>query len=72
VLGYGGHYGPMFWRFFQEQNEKIQNGSIKEEGTHYIHLDTLGIINGLLDTIEQTPSYAEITYNNVSLPGYMV
>ncbi|CZS87939.1 related to carboxypeptidase C (cathepsin A) [Rhynchosporium graminicola] len=44
---YGGHYGPSFFKFFQEQNEKITNGTIKEEGTHYLHLDTLGITYGL-------------------------
>ena len=62
---YGGHYGPGFWKFFQEQNEKINNGTIKEKGTHYIHLDTLGIVNGLLDAIIQSPAYLEMAYNNV-------
>lgn len=66
---YGGHYGPGFVKFFQEQNEKINNGTIKEDGTHYIHLDTLGIINGLLDTALQTIMYAEMAYNNVRLPN---
>lgn len=28
-------------RVFQEQNEKIVNGSSAEEGAHEIHLDTL-------------------------------
>jgi carboxypeptidase C (cathepsin A) len=62
---YGGHYGPGFWTFFQEQNEKINNGTIKEKGTHYIHLDTLGIINGWLDAVNQLPTYATTLYNNV-------
>ncbi|KAH7420101.1 serine carboxypeptidase [Cadophora sp. MPI-SDFR-AT-0126] len=61
---YGGHYGPGFFKFFQEQNEKITNGTIKEKGTHYLHLDTLGIINGLLDMVEQLPAYLEMAYNN--------
>ncbi|KAH9217656.1 putative lysosomal protective protein precursor [Leptodontidium sp. 2 PMI_412] len=61
---YGGHYGPGFFKFFQEQNEKITNGTIKEKGTHYLHLDTLGIINGLLDIVEQLPAYAQMAYNN--------
>jgi len=65
---YGGHYGPGFFKFFQEQNEKINNGTIKEEGTQYIHLDTLGIVNGLLDDILQLPAYAQMAYNNVSIP----
>jgi carboxypeptidase C (cathepsin A) len=73
---YGGHYGPGFWRFFQEQNEKIKNGTIKERGTHYIHLDTLGLINALLDAINQLPAYVEALYNNVrsskSIPDFMI
>ncbi|KFY09286.1 hypothetical protein V491_08278 [Pseudogymnoascus sp. VKM F-3775] len=61
---YGGHYGPGFFKFFQQQNEKINNGTIDEEGTHYIHLDTLGIVNGLLDNLIQSPSYYQMAYNN--------
>jgi len=62
---YGGRYGPAFFRFFQEQNEKIRNCTISEKGTNYIHLDTLGIVNGLLDAVIQTPAYADMAYNNV-------
>ncbi|KAH9203642.1 putative lysosomal protective protein precursor [Leptodontidium sp. 2 PMI_412] len=47
-----------------KQNEKIKNGTIKEKGTHYIHLDTLGIVNGLLGSIVQYPAYAQMAYNN--------
>jgi carboxypeptidase C (cathepsin A) len=65
---YGGHYGPGFFKFFQQQNEKINNGTIDEAGTHYIHLDTLGIINGLLDNLIQFPSYNQMAYNNVCSP----
>lgn len=61
---YGGHYGPSFTAFFQEQNEKIQNGTLKGNETHYIHLDTLGIINGCVDVLTQELSYAEMAYNN--------
>jgi carboxypeptidase C (cathepsin A) len=63
---YGGRYGPAFFRFFQEQNEKIRNGTISEKGTHYIHLDTLGLINALLDAVPQGSAIAEMAYNNVS------
>lgn len=62
---YGGHYGPGFWKFFQEQNEKIRNGTIKEKGTHYIHLDTLGIVNGYLEGLTQIPKRVQMLYNNV-------
>ncbi|KAL5342909.1 Alpha/Beta hydrolase protein [Aspergillus crustosus] len=62
---YGGRYGPSFTAFFQEQNEKIANGSLTTPGeSHYIHLDTLGIINGCVDLLVQAPSYPEIAYNN--------
>ncbi|KAL3488298.1 Alpha/Beta hydrolase protein [Aspergillus germanicus] len=62
---YGGRYGPAFTAFFQEQNEKIANGSLSTPGaSHYIHLDTLGIINGCVDLLVQAPSYPEMAYNN--------
>lgn len=62
---YGGRYGPAFFQFFQEQNEKIRNGTISEKGTSYLHLDTLGIINGLLDASLQLPAHLEMAHNNV-------
>ena len=62
---YGGHYGPAFANFFQEQNEKIANGTWKDVGETYdIHLDTLGIINGCVDTLVQEPGYLQMAYNN--------
>jgi carboxypeptidase C (cathepsin A) len=64
---YGGRYGPAFFKFFHEQNEKIRNGTISEEGAKYIHLDTLGIVNGLLDSSIQLVTHPEMAYNNVSI-----
>jgi hypothetical protein len=64
---YGGHYGPGFMGFFQEQNEKIERGESKEQGAHKLHLDTLGIINGLMDMAVQGEGYIEFGYNNVSI-----
>ncbi|KAK2742341.1 hypothetical protein FQN57_005429 [Myotisia sp. PD_48] len=62
---YGGRYGPAFSAFFQEQNEKIENGTLTDEGeTFVIHLDTLGIINGCIDFLLQAPSYPEYAHNN--------
>ncbi|KAJ5908407.1 hypothetical protein N7495_001089 [Penicillium taxi] len=62
---YGGRYGPSFAAFFQEQNERITNGSITAPGeSHYIHLDTLGIINGCVDLLLQQPTYPKMAYNN--------
>ena len=62
---YGGHYGPAFVNFFREQNEKIANGTWTDKGeTYEMHLDTLGIINGCIDSLEQELSYPEFAYNN--------
>ena len=62
---YGGRYGPAFSAFFEEQNMKIRNGTWKEYGErYYIHLDTLGIINGCVDLQVMEPSYPHIAYNN--------
>lgn len=62
---YGGRYGPSFTAFFQEQNEKIKNKTLTAAGeSHYIHLDTLGIINGCVDLLIQEPSYPIFAYNN--------
>ncbi|KAH7324722.1 Alpha/Beta hydrolase protein [Stachybotrys elegans] len=61
---YGGHYGPGFMRFFQEQNEKIANGTIQVDNAHYLHLDTLGIVNGYLDALEQAEAAITFAYNN--------
>ena len=62
---YGGRYGPSFTAYFQQQNEKIANKTITTEGEmYYIHLDTLGIINGCIDLLTQAPSYPEMAYNN--------
>jgi carboxypeptidase C (cathepsin A) len=61
---YGGHYGPAFFRFFEEQNDKITSGTGDEKHAHYIHLDTLGIVNGLIDMVVQAEAWIEFAYNN--------
>ncbi|KAF3482445.1 carboxypeptidase S1 [Arthroderma uncinatum] len=62
---YGGRYGPAFSSFFQEQNERIRNHTITQEGEmHILNLDTVGIINGCVDLMEQATSYPEFAYNN--------
>ncbi|KAI9685487.1 MAG: hypothetical protein M1820_010784 [Bogoriella megaspora] len=62
---YGGRYGPAFASFFQQQNEKIANGTWTEKGEmHDIHLDTLWINNGCIDMKTQMLSYAQMAYNN--------
>ncbi|KAJ5689088.1 hypothetical protein N7462_003480 [Penicillium macrosclerotiorum] len=62
---YGGRYGPSFTAFFQEQNEKIEKGTLPAASeSYYIHLDTLGIINGCVDLLVQEPSYPKMAYSN--------
>ncbi|KAL8918927.1 MAG: hypothetical protein Q9172_005195 [Xanthocarpia lactea] len=62
---YGGRYGPAFATFFEEQNERIANESISDQGEEFIiHLDTLGIVNGCIDLLIQEPSYPEFAFNN--------
>lgn len=62
---YGGKYGPAYTAFFQQQNQRIANGSLTTKGeTALIHLDTLGIINGCVDTLTQQLSYAQMAFNN--------
>ncbi|KAF8476863.1 Alpha/Beta hydrolase protein [Kalaharituber pfeilii] len=54
---YGGKYGPSFCAYIEEQNARLRNGthsgSIKE-----LHLRSLGIVNGCIDDLVQTPYYA--------------
>ncbi|TID26523.1 Carboxypeptidase S1 A [Venturia nashicola] len=62
---YGGRYGPEYTAFFQQQNQRIANGSLTTKGeTAQIHLDTLGIINGCVDLLTQQLSYAQMAFNN--------
>ncbi|KAI1382837.1 serine carboxypeptidase [Hypoxylon trugodes] len=62
---YGGRYGPEFAAFFEEQNQKIENGTWEDEGESYIiNLDTLILINSCIDRQIQWPAYPHIAYNN--------
>ena len=58
---YGGHYGPTFYDYFYQQNELISSG--KQEGVA-LRMDTLGIINGIIDELIQAPYYAEFARFN--------
>ncbi|KAF2717289.1 peptidase S10, serine carboxypeptidase [Polychaeton citri CBS 116435] len=58
---YGGHYGPAFWEYFYEQNSKLSNGTT---GGTALHMDTLGIINGIIDERIQAPYYPEFAVHN--------
>lgn len=62
---YGGRYGPAFVAYFQEQNERIRNGTWTEQGqSHILNLDTLLIINGCIDRLVQWPGYPTMAFNN--------
>lgn len=58
---YGGHYGPAFFRYFYEQNLKIQNGSMPG---YPMNFNSLGIINGIIDESVQAAHYPEFAVNN--------
>ncbi|KAK4154409.1 Alpha/Beta hydrolase protein [Chaetomidium leptoderma] len=61
---YGGQYGPAVFSFFQEQNERIANGSSEHSGARPLHLDTLGIVNGAIDWSILVESCFDFPYNN--------
>lgn len=58
---YGGHWGPGFLHHFWNQNNLIANGTIT--GIE-LNIDSLIIINGLIDTRTQAPSYPRFARNN--------
>lgn len=61
----GGKYGPAFANFFEEQNERIRNGTETDPGEQYIlHLDTLLLVSACVDRQVQWPSYAQQAFNN--------
>jgi carboxypeptidase C (cathepsin A) len=62
----GGRYGPAFAAYFEEQNQRIENGSfVDDDGENAIlHIDTLMIINGCIDRLVQWPAYPTMAYNN--------
>lgn len=48
---YGGHYGPVFNEYLEQQNGLIKTGQLS--GAHYIKLSTLLIGNGWYDPLIQ-------------------
>ncbi|KAI0971009.1 carboxypeptidase S1 [Xylaria arbuscula] len=63
---YGGRYGPAFTSFFEEQNQKIENGTWNStDGENFVlNLDTLVLINSCIDRQVQWPAYPHQAYNN--------
>ncbi|KAH8652102.1 carboxypeptidase 2 [Xylariales sp. PMI_506] len=58
---YGGHYGPGFFEYFEQQNALIESGDAP--GVK-LSLHTLGVINGIINEQIQAPYYPEFAYNN--------
>ncbi|KAF2200320.1 alpha/beta-hydrolase [Delitschia confertaspora ATCC 74209] len=61
---YGGQYGPAFANYFEMQNAKRTTGEISRNSTLEIKLTSLGIVNGLVDELIQTPYWPMFAYNN--------
>ncbi|RDX57218.1 serine carboxypeptidase [Lentinus brumalis] len=62
---YGGHYGPIFAKYFLDQNAAVASGSI--DGVP-INLKNLGIGDGLTDPLVQYESYFTYAQSNPYFP----
>lgn len=62
---YGGHYGPEFADYFEQQNAAITSGSVSGQN---IKLVALGINNGWFDATLQQKAYVDFSYNNTYKP----
>ena len=61
---YGGKYGPAMASFFESQNSMRLNTPSVYNRTLEINLVSLGIMNGWIDLLVQTPFYPRFAYNN--------
>lgn len=61
---YGGKYGPVFARYFEEQNDLRANGTLASNVSLAIKLESVGIINGQIDDAIQDYYYPLFAYNN--------
>ncbi|RMY81187.1 hypothetical protein D0864_08378 [Hortaea werneckii] len=61
---YGGKYGPVFARYFDQQNDLRANGTLPANSTLAIKLESVGIINGMVDDAIQFGTYPDFAYNN--------
>ena len=62
---YGGHYGPEFADYFEEQNAKITSGTVTGQS---IKLVALGVNNGWFDATIQQKAYIDFSYSNSYKP----
>ncbi|EPS31077.1 Carboxypeptidase S1 [Penicillium oxalicum] len=58
---YGGHYGPEFAAYIEQQNAAIKAGSVSGEN---INLVALGVNNGWIDPAIQEKAYIDYAYSN--------
>lgn len=61
---YGGKYGPAMGRFFESQNARRQTDVHFANSTLDLSLVSLGIINGWIDLVSQTPYHPKFAYQN--------
>ena len=61
---YGGKYGPAMASFFENQNKRRLLTPSAMNSTLEIKLVSLGIMNGWVDLLIQTPFYPRFAYNN--------
>ncbi|KIX04314.1 uncharacterized protein Z518_05181 [Rhinocladiella mackenziei CBS 650.93] len=61
---YGGKYGPATGSFFQAQNARRQTDVEFANSTIEVSLKSLGIINGWIDLLTQTPYHPKFAYEN--------
>ena len=64
VESYGGKYGPTFATYFDEQNKRRLNGSLPADTTLAIRLESLGILNGMIDDLIQASYFPAFAANN--------
>lgn len=60
---YGGMYGPSFAGYFEKQNDRRGNGTLPAS-TLEIQLESLGIVNGIMDMYTNLVSLAEFAHDN--------
>lgn len=61
---YGGKFGPAMAAFFTKQNELRQSDPTFGNNSLEVELTSLGIMNGWLDLIVQTPYFPRFAYSN--------
>lgn len=61
---YGGKYGPTFARYFETQNQLRSNGSLPRNSTLAVQLESVGIINGLIDDLVQDAYFPTFAFAN--------